>query len=107
MIFRRTPKGTDKFTLALRNAVHTVDRIKEGALTRFFRRIAYKKGRGGAITVTARKLSVIIWNMVVKKEPYPLLETPLYHQMVKAQKLASIKKQMAKAGIPGEQLYAA
>lgn len=106
VIAGRTPKGTNKFALALRNAANTMDRTKDGALTRFFKRIAYKKGRGVAITATARKLAVIIWNMVVKKEPYKPLDTTSYHQMVKAQKLASIKKQMAKAGITVEQLYA-
>ncbi|MFD3002861.1 hypothetical protein ACFS7Z_21010 [Pontibacter toksunensis] len=39
-------------------------------LTPFFRRIAFKKERIAAITATARKLAVIVWNLVIKAEPY-------------------------------------
>ncbi|MBD2705817.1 hypothetical protein IC229_34780 [Spirosoma sp. BT702] len=35
-------------------------------LTPFFKRIAFKKGRIAAIIATARKLAVIIWNMINK-----------------------------------------
>jgi hypothetical protein len=36
----------------------------------FFQRINFRKGRVSAVSATARKLSVIIWNMVVKNIPY-------------------------------------
>ena len=106
VISSRTPKGANKFALALRNAANTMDSRKQGALTRFFKRIAYKKGRGAAITAKARKLAVIIWNMIVKKEPYQPIDTLVYQEMVKMRTLASIKKQMAKVGISMDQLTA-
>jgi transposase len=43
---------------------------KSGRLSGFVKRIAYKKGRVAAITATARKLAVIIWNMLTKEELY-------------------------------------
>ena len=33
-------------------------------------RINFRKGRVSAISTTARRLAVIIWNMVVNKQPY-------------------------------------
>jgi hypothetical protein len=36
----------------------------------FFKRINYKKGRATAVTALARKLAVIIWNMLVKGTNY-------------------------------------
>ncbi|MEM0942255.1 MAG: IS110 family transposase, partial [Bacteroidota bacterium] len=69
VISSSTPKGSNMLALALRNAANTMDRTKDGVLTRFFKRKAYQKGRGTAITATARKLAVIIWNRMVKKEP--------------------------------------
>ena len=36
----------------------------------FFKKICYKKGRATAVSALARKLGVIIWNMVVKARPY-------------------------------------
>jgi len=44
--------------------------LKDSHLGQFVRRIAFRKGRVAAITVTARKLAVIIWKMVVEKVPY-------------------------------------
>ena len=44
--------------------------MKEANLHNFFIRICIRKGRAAAITATARKLAIIIWNMVVKKVPY-------------------------------------
>lgn len=36
----------------------------------FFRRLAYRKGRMIAITATGRKLAVIIYQMLTKKQPF-------------------------------------
>jgi hypothetical protein len=49
----------------------------------FFKRIAYKKGRAAAITATVRKLAIIIWNMVVKKQKYSPIEESLYAELIK------------------------
>jgi transposase len=99
VISSRTPKGGNKFALALRNAANTIDRTKDGALTRFFKRVAYKKGRAAAITATARKLAVIIWNMIVKNESYQPLDIPHYKELIKARTIASIKNRMIKMDI--------
>lgn len=92
----RTPKGKNKFALTLRNAANSIDRKKEGYLMLFFKRIAYKKGRGAAITATARKIAVIIWNMIVKKTEYIAVNTQEYIQKMKSKKIAQIKVMMKK-----------
>lgn len=43
VISSRTPRGSNKLALALRNAANTIDRTKDGVLTRFFKRKAYQK----------------------------------------------------------------
>lgn len=40
----------------------------------FFRRLAQKKGHNKAVVATARKLAVIAWHLLVKKEPYRYAE---------------------------------
>ncbi len=80
-------KGKNKFAVALRNAANTIDRIKYGALNSFFKRIAYKKGRAAAITATARKIAIIIWNMIMKKQSYQPPSHKEYQEMIKAKKL--------------------
>lgn len=107
VISSRTPKGSNKFALALRNAANTIDRSKDGTLTRFFRRKAYQKGRGAAITATARKLAVIIWNMIINKQPYLPIDLDIYDQMVKQKAVASIKKLMQKNSITLNELSTA
>ncbi|WP_375604981.1 IS110 family transposase [Flavobacterium davisii] len=95
----RTPKGKNKFALTLRNAANTIERKKEGYLVMFFKRISFKKGRGAAITATARKIAVIIWNMIVKKQHYIPINTNEYIQEMKNKKTIQIKKMIKKYGI--------
>ena len=104
IISSRTKKGSNKFALALRNAANTIDRKKEGNLMLFFKRIAYRKGRAAAITATARKLAVIIWNMIVKKQPYNPINQIDYKESIKAKAIKSIQKRMKKLGITNTQL---
>jgi transposase len=35
-----------------------------------FRIIAFRKGRVAAIIATAKKIAIIIWNMIINNEPY-------------------------------------
>jgi transposase len=64
------PKGSSRLKLALRNAANAIGQLKEGHLVEFFRKINYKKGRATAVSALARKLAVIIWNMITKGIPY-------------------------------------
>jgi transposase len=54
----------------LRNVANAIGNLKDSIPLRdFFQRINFRKGRVSAISATARKLAVIIWNMVVKGVP--------------------------------------
>lgn len=66
----RTPKGKNALALALRDAANAIGNQKEGPLVNFFKRIGLRKGRGAAVTATARKLATIIYNLVTTKQPY-------------------------------------
>ena len=104
LISSRTPKGANKLSIALRNAANTIDRIKKGSLVSFFKRIAYKKGRAAAITATARKLAVIIWNMIVKKQQYKPLAEDVYRELIKVKVIKNIQHQMKKLNIVTDDL---
>lgn len=104
VISSRTPKGANKLALALRNAANTIDKQKDGALFHFFKRVAYKKGRGAAITATARKMAVIIWNMIVKREEYNPIKSDEYKERVKQKRIASIRKMMTNSNIDIDEL---
>ncbi|MBN2086795.1 IS110 family transposase [Candidatus Peregrinibacteria bacterium] len=66
----RIPKGSNRLKIALRQAANSIGNMKGANLHNFFIRICIRKGRTAAITATARKLSIIIWNMLVKRVPY-------------------------------------
>ncbi len=99
----RIPKGSNRLKIALRNAANAVGNLKESDLGKFFRRIAFKKGRQAAITATARKIAVILWNMITKGEQYqPKTEYIFLDQ--KRKQLALIRKKIAKFGIDPNEL---
>lgn len=99
------PKGSSRLKIAFRNAANVIGNLKEGHLADFFRRINYKKGRATAVSATARKLAVIIWNMLVKGIPYnPPAQYLFLDEKRKLGLVKRIKKQMAKFEIQPEQL---
>lgn len=65
----KTPKGSNRLKIALRNAANAIGNLKDTHLSNFFNRVCYRKGRTVAVSATARKLAVILWNMIVKKCP--------------------------------------
>ncbi len=91
----KIPRGSNRLKIALRNAANAIGNLKDTALSNFFNRISHRKGRVSAISATARKLGVIIWNMIVKKMPYiPQTEYQFLDQ--KRKKITAMKKLIAK-----------
>jgi len=75
----KIPKGSSRIKIALRNAANAIGNLKDSTPLRdFFQRINFRKGRVSAVSATARKLAVIIWNIVVKNIPYINPEGYLY-----------------------------
>jgi len=86
----RTPKGSNRLKIALRQAANSIGNLKDTHLSDFFRRIAYRKGRQAAVSATARKLGVIIWTMIKKKVPY--MPPKAYLFLDQKRKLGMVKK---------------
>ena len=70
VLSNKIPKGSNRLKIALRQAANVIGNLKNANLHNFFIRISIRKGRSAAITATARKLAIIIWNMVVNKDEY-------------------------------------
>ena len=102
----KVPKGSNRLKIALRNAANAIGNLKDSTPLRdFFHRISFRKGRVSAISATARKLAVIIWNMVVKGVPYINPEGYLFlDQKRKLGLVKRIKKQIDKFGLTNEDL---
>jgi len=102
----KVPKGSNRLKTALRNAANAIGNLKESTPLRdFFHRINFRKGRVSAISATARKLGIIIWNMVVKNMPYHNPENYLYaDEKRKLGIVKRIRKQIVKLNIKPEDL---
>ena len=97
------PKGSNRLKITLRQAANVIGNLKEGHLNDFFRRINYKKGRATAVSATARKLAVIIWNMLSKHEQYkPPTEYLFLDQKRKMKLVNRIRKKIAKFDLKPE-----
>lgn len=94
VVSSRTKKGKNKLAIAFRDAANTVERLKTGELVQFFKRIAYKKGRGAAVTATARKIATIFWNMVTKKQEYSTEINGITKEKIIAKKQKTIQRLM-------------
>ena len=102
----KVPKGSNRLKIALRNAANAIGNLKDSTPLRdFFQRISFRKGRVSAISATAKKLGVIIWNMVVKGVQYINPEGYLYlDQKRKLGIVKRIQKQITKFGLTNEEL---
>jgi transposase len=101
VLSNKIPKGSNRLKIALRNAANAIGNLKSSTpLADFFKRINFRKGRVSAISATARKLAVIIWNMVVKHIPYVNPEGYLFlDQKRKLHAAKRIKNQMKNYGL--------
>ena len=105
IISNKVPKGSNRLKIALRNAANAIGNLKDTQLSVFFRKVLYRKGRTAAVSATARKLAVIIWNMIVKKQPYnPPTQYLFLDQKRKMGLIKKMKKQITKFEITGNEL---
>ena len=99
----KTPKGSNRLKIALRHSANAIGNLKNTHLSDFFRRISYRKGRATAVSATARKLGVIIWNMVTKKVEYnPPTDYLFLDQKRKMRVIERMRKNIAKLELKPE-----
>lgn len=105
VISSHTPKRKNRLSLALQRAANVIgNNLKEGALHQFFVRIKIKKGYMEAVVATARKLAVIIWNMLSKKEQYKPTEDKAYTEKLRTQAIKNMQKKLKRLNILPEEL---
>ncbi len=104
VISSHLPKGSNRLKMALRNAANAIGNLKDTHLSDFFRRISFRRGRAAAVSATARKLAVIIWNMIIKNIPYkPPTDYLFLDQKRKLKLVARIRKSISKFELkPGD-----
>jgi transposase len=85
-------------TQAFRLAANSLWQSK-GPMGQQYRRLAATKGSAKAIKAVARKIAVIFYNMVLKKEAYNSARIQPDLEKQKAKKIARLQKEAAKLGL--------
>ena len=105
VLSNKIPKGSNRLKIALRNAANAIGNLKDTHLADFFKRVSYRRGRTAAVSATARKLAVIIWNIISKKIAYrPPMEYLFLDQKRKMKVIDKIKKNIAKLELKPEDI---
>jgi len=99
VLSHKVPKGSNRLKIALRQAANVIGNLKNTPLSNFFKRINFRKGRTAAISATARKLAVIIWNMIIKKQPYNNEHDYEFSDQKRKRKVQEMKKLIHKFDI--------
>jgi len=102
----RVPKGSNYLKIVFRNAANTIAQSKKHTyLKMYFNKIAFRKGREAAITAVARKLAVIVWNMLTNKVSYKPVDSMVYNNRIKKKKINKITKDMEKFNITMKDIF--
>jgi len=105
ILSHRIPKGSNRLKIAIRQAANAIGNLKDTHLSNFFRRVSFRKGRQAAVSAAARKLAVIIWNMITKKMPYqPPTDYMFLDQKRKLKLVSRMKNNIAKFALKPEEL---
>lgn len=104
VLSNRIPKGSNRLKIALRNAANSIGNLKDSHLSHFFKRVLYRRGRAAAVSATARKLAVIIWNMIVKGVAYNPPTIYEFLDQKRKRKVQEMKKLITKFNISTTEL---
>lgn len=102
-ISSHTAQVKSHLSYALRQAANAAGNSK-GRLGDFFRRIAFRNGRTAATIATARKIAVIIYNMLEKKEPYSYHYINNELERIKKAQVRNIKKRIKQLNLSHKEL---
>jgi len=104
VLSNKIPKGSNRLKIALRNAANAIGNLKDTHLSNFFKRISFRRGRAAAVSATARKLAIIIWNMIVKAMPYLPPSTYEFLDQKRKRKVLEMKRLIHKFEITSTDL---
>lgn len=92
VISSKTRKNKSRLKQAFKQAAIAVGKMSDHALAHFYRRMGAKHGKGTAITATARKLAIIVYNMLEKGQPYQPQQLEDYQKKVRIQRVKQIQR---------------
>jgi hypothetical protein len=104
IIASKTRKNKSRLKQAFKQCAIGAAKNKDNPLGHFYRRMAARHGKGTAITATARKLAIIVYNMIQKGQPYQPESLEQYQQKVRTQKIKQIQRTIEKLEVQENEL---
>jgi transposase len=101
----KTKQNKSLLRQAFKQSALALSKNKELPLARFYRKMAALHGKGTAITATARKLAMIVYNMIQKKQPYDPQKMEDSQEKIRQRKLLQLQKAITKLNIQKEELF--
>jgi transposase len=102
---KNTRKGKNRLAHAFMHAANAIGNKKEGDyLVHFFKRIERRHSRAIATVATARKLAVIVWNMLVKKKPYTPVIPAEYLNKIRQNQVKQVQRKIRQLHINHDEL---
>jgi len=103
----RSRKNKNRLSKAFKQAAVSFSRKKNSSLASFYRRIAAKKGKQCAIMATARKLAIIVYHMLNRKETFNPIDLDRYQQQFRTHRIKGINKLINQLAISQDELITA
>ena len=91
LLSSRTPPSTSRVAVILRRCAMSIGKTST-ALGAFYRRLAVRIGKAKAITVTARKLAVLVYRVLSGTFVYNDSGAAVYYQLNRIRELKSLRK---------------
>lgn len=102
--YKKTFKITSRLNKAFLHSANTVGNSKKGYLKSFHNKISYRLGRTAANKAVARKLSVIVYHMLTKKEAYRPIDEVEKKAKMKLKNIKIIQSKLKKYDINLEEI---
>jgi len=105
VISNKTRKGKNRLAQAFMHSANAIGNMKDGDyIVHFFKRIERRKSRAVAIVATARKLAMIVWNMLVKKKPYKPVLSDSYLEKMREYQIKNIQRKIRQLNINEDEI---
>lgn len=104
VISSKTRKNQGRLAYAFRQAANAVGNQKDTALAYSFRSLAARRGRKVAITATARKIAITVYNVLQKGQEYQPMGTEEYQKLIRLKKIKNIQRTMRKHQIEASEI---
>jgi hypothetical protein len=101
----KTRQNKSLLRQALKQSALAVGKMKDLPLARFYRKMAALHGKGTAITATARKIAIIVYNMIQKKQSYDPQKSDDSPEKMRQRQILKLQKTISKLNVQKEELF--